>query len=400
MARFFCFILLTLKRLYYIIYYIIKNGAYIVRSNCVAVLDIRSSVVCAIVGERGVNNTFIIKSKYTCSYDGYAEGELLDEKSFVSAVNDVVRSTMSATGGVKSFYVGIPGEFLKLKNVDKVLSFQSAKRISGSDCRLLMDMSVPKPEVGWTNIRHSCLYYVLSDKRKVIEPIGEVSDSLQGKSCFYYCNNSFLNTLAKAFSAFKGISLNYIPINYAEAMYLVEAEKRDECAVLFDLGYISSTYSVICGNGLLYSESFSVGVGHLAFLLMTELDIPFEVAQSYLSTVNLNAKEKLSSVEECVYEGKLYAYSAAELRNIIREGLDGICETIEECRQNFTGRNIDNKPLLVTGEGIKVVRGTAEHLAGRLVRNVDLVAPKVPYYDKPHFSSSLSLLDMALKDAK
>ncbi|MDE7329509.1 MAG: hypothetical protein K2N30_00170, partial [Clostridia bacterium] len=183
------------------------------------------------------------------------------------------------------------------------------------------------------------------------------------------------------------------------AMYLVEAEKRDECAVLFDFGYISSTYSVICGNGLLYSESFSVGIGHIAFYLMTELDIPFAVANSYLSTVNLNAKEKLNKTEECVYDGKTYAFPASQLRDIIREGLDGVCETIEECRQNFSGRNIEGKPLLVTGEGIKVVRGTAEHIAGRLVRGVEVVAPKVPYYDKPHFASSLSLLNTALKDA-
>lgn len=370
------------------------------RSNSVAVLNVRSSDVCAIVGERGVNNTFIIKSKYTCEYDGFAEGEFLDVESFVSAVTDIVKSTLSATGGVKNFYIGVPGEFLKLVNVDKVLSFQSAKKISSSDCRLLVDMSTPNDMNGWTKIRHSCLYFVLSDKRKVIDPLGEISDSLQGKSCFYFCNDSFIASVVRAFERFNGISLRFIPVPHAEAMYLVDTEKRDECAVLFDLGYISSTYSVICGNGILYSESFSVGIGHVAFYLMSELDIPFDVAKSFLSTVNLNAKEKLDTLEECMYEGENYAFPASKLRNIIREGLDGVCETIEECRQNFTGRNIDGKPLLITGEGVKVVRGTAEHLAGRLVRGVEVIAPRVPYYDKPHFSSSLSLLDMALKDAK
>lgn len=66
------------------------------RKKSVAVLDIRSSEVTAVVGERGVNNTFIIKSKYTCAYDGYAEGKLIDEDGFLSAVNDVVKSTVSA----------------------------------------------------------------------------------------------------------------------------------------------------------------------------------------------------------------------------------------------------------------------------------------------------------------
>ena len=100
------------------------------RTNCVAILDIRSAEMTAVVGERSVNGTFIIKSKYTCAYDGFAEGELLDVDNFISAVCDVVKSTLSCGSGIKSFYVGVPGEFLKLVSVDKVLSFQSAKKIS------------------------------------------------------------------------------------------------------------------------------------------------------------------------------------------------------------------------------------------------------------------------------
>lgn len=371
------------------------------RSKCVAVLDIRSDGLTAIVGERGVNNTFIIKSKYSCAYDGYAEGELLDTAGFESAVAEVVKNTLAATGGVKEFFVGIPGEFTKIINVDKVLSFPAAKKISRSDCELLVDMSRPEDDGKWKTVRHSCVYYVLSDKRKVIEPVGAVSDSLRGKTCFYLCNKSFIGCLTGIFAKFAGITaVNLIPSVYAQAMYLIEPEKRDECAVLFDLGYISSTYSVVCGNGLLYSESFSVGIGHVAFYLMTELDVPFKVASTLLSSVNLNAKEQPEAKEECVYEGKTYTFATSKVRELVREGLDGICETIEECRQNFSGRNIDSKPLLVTGEGIKTVRGAAEHLSGRLVKSVEIISPKVPYYDKPHFSSSLSLLNAALLQNK
>lgn len=370
------------------------------RKNYVAVLDIRSSEVTSVIGERGVNNTFIIKSKYTCSYDGYADGELLDIPSFDSAVSEVIRNTLSSAGGIKTFYVGVPGEFLKLVNTDSVLTFHSAKKIHRSDIQALGKMCTPPEESKWRTIRHSCLYYVLSDKRKVIDPIGAVSDSLQGKFCFLKCNNAFIACLMDIFKKFTGIqNINLIPMNFAEAMYLVEPENRDECAVLFDLGYISSTYSVICGNGLLFSESFSVGIGHVVFYLMSELDIPFEVASTFLSTINLNAKEKLNSIEQCIFEGKTYSFSTVNLRDKIREGLDGICETIEECRASFTGKNIDGKPLLITGEGVKTIRGAMDHISGRLVKGVEITSPKVPYYDKPQFASLFSLLDMALQDA-
>ncbi|MCH5142521.1 MAG: hypothetical protein J1G07_02270 [Clostridiales bacterium] len=370
------------------------------RNKYVAVLDIRSTEMTAVVGERGVNKTFIIKSKYTCTYDGYAEGELLDIPSFTAAITDVVKSTLSAMNGIKTFYVSIPGEFLKLVNTDRVLSFPSAKKITLTDCRNLVDAAKPPVEENWMTIRNSCLYYVLSDKRKVIYPVGAISDSLQGKFCFFKCRNSFVGCIMDAFKKFKDIqTIRLIPSNYAEAMYIVEPERRDECAVLFDFGFISSTYSVICGNGILYSESFSLGIGHIAVYLMEQLDIPYQVAMTFLSTVNLNAKEKLGDNAECIYEGKTYTFPTVELRDRIREALDGICETIEECRQSYTGRNIEGKPILVTGEGIKVVRGAIEHIAGRLVKTLETVAPNVPYYDKPRFSSLFSLLDTALNDA-
>ncbi len=371
------------------------------RKKSVAVLDIRSSEITAVVGERGVNNTFIIKSKYSCGYDGYAEGALIDENSFLSAVGDVVRSTVSAMGGVKTFYVGIPGEFTRIVNSDKVMSFQTSKKITAADCDYLAGMSAPSDTQEYQSIRHSCLYYVLSDKRKIINPVGTVSDSLQGKFCFYQCLNSFVDVLMKAFKPFTAIqNINLIPMVYAEAMYLIQPEQRDDCAVLFDLGYISSSYSVACGNGLAFSESFSVGIGHIAVYLMTELEIPFDVATEYLSMINLNAKETLNSMEECIYEGRAYKFPTVTLRDKIREGLDGICETLEECIQSFAGRNLDGKPINVTGEGVNVIRGTAEHLANRLVKNVEIIAPAIPYYDKPQFSSLLSLMNIAISDAE
>lgn len=369
------------------------------RSRYVAVLDVRSSEITAVVGERGVNNTFIIKSKFTCSYDGYAEGELLDKESFISAISGLVRNTLASSGGLKTFYVGVPGEFLKIINTDKVITFQSAKKIHKYDLQTLARMSAPASDKEWRTIRNSCAYYVLSDKRKLINPVGAVSDSLQGKFSFFKCNGVFIECLTQAFKKFGNIKdLNLIPAPLAEVLYLIEPEKRDECAVLFDLGYISSTYSVVLGNGILYSESFSVGIGHVAFYLMDELDIPFEVATTFLSTVNLNAKEKLESLEECIYDGKTYSFSTETLRDKIKEGLDLVCETIEVCRQNFSGRNIDGKPIFITGEGVNTVRGAIDHISGRLVKSVEIISPRVPYYDKPQFSSVFSLLDMALTD--
>lgn len=369
------------------------------KNRSVAVLDVRSSELCAAVGERGVNNTFIIKSKFSCKYEGYADGELLDIESFRHALRNVVKSTLSAaTARIREFYIGVPDEFVRVVNTDQVLGFPSPVRINAKHLKNLAQISEPEDIGGYSVVKSAPMYYVLSDKRRTVNPVGAVSDSLRAMLSFFLCRTAFAECLVEAFRPFENISdLNLIPQCYAQAMYLVRPEQRDGCAVLFDMGYISSSYTVVCGNGVAFNESFSLGTGHIALLLSSRLEIPFDAAEMLLAKINLNAKGKIVTAEEVRCRGETYTFPAATLREIVREGLDGICETLEECRQCYTGKNLKDKPLLATGEGIRTVRGTAEHISSRLVAGVEVVAPDVPYYDKPVFSSLFSLLNAALE---
>ena len=75
-------------------------------NKSVTVIDVRSSEITAVVAERGVNNTFIIKSSFTAPYDGYAEGKFLDVNGFGEALASVVRRTLAACGDkVRTVYV-------------------------------------------------------------------------------------------------------------------------------------------------------------------------------------------------------------------------------------------------------------------------------------------------------
>ncbi|MCD7729696.1 MAG: hypothetical protein LUI60_07300 [Clostridia bacterium] len=369
-------------------------------SKSVAVLDIRSSEITSVVAERGVNNTFIVKSKFAHAYEGYAEGQLLDIRSFETAVQSVVQSTLSAVNEkIKTFYVSIPGEFSDVINSDNVISFPSSKKVSRSDVKNLEESSYPKDDKIWRTVCDGKLFFVLSDKRKVINPIGMPTDSLRGRMCFYRCKQSFADCVTNAFHPFAGIThIVFVPSVHAQAMYLVAPERRDEYAVLFDFGYISSSFSVICGNGVAYCESFSLGAGHIAVYLMEALEIPYDVAAAILDKVNLNAGEGSPATIEHYHEGKLYKFDAATLRQKVAEGLDLICEAIEECYANFTEKNLDGKPVYITGECVNTIRGATDHISNRLVRSVNIAAPNIPYYDKPQFSSLFSLIDYALNE--
>ncbi len=369
-------------------------------NKSVAVVDIRSYKITAAVVERGVNGTFVIKSKFSTAYDGYAEGQLIDVRNFSIALSQAVKSILNSCGDkIKKLYIGVPGEFTKVVNTDKGIAFQSMKKVSKADVAAVEEASRPADSDLWRVMACGCQYYILSDMRRVVEPIGMLTDSLRGRICFYMFNSSFAECVENALENFSGIrSIKFLPSIHAEAMYLIPPERRDEYAVLLDLGFISSTYSVICGNGVVYSQSFSLGVGHLTVYLTEALNVPYKVAEALLGMVNLNIRESSSHTLEYADGGEFYSFPAAEVNEKVREGLDGICGVIEECMLGYTEKNIVYKPIYLTGECADTVRGAADHISGRLVRAVNILAPRVPYYDKPTFSSLFSLFDMALAD--
>ncbi|MDE7087296.1 MAG: hypothetical protein K2O67_03790, partial [Clostridia bacterium] len=317
------------------------------RNKSVAVLDIRSGEITAAIAEKGVNNTFIIKNKYTRSYDGYAEGALLDTDDFSKAVRSALNSVVSsADSSVKRLYVSIPCEFVETQATDNVISFHSAQRVSINQLRAVTENSVPDVSENETVIKCGALYYVLSDKRRMLNPVGMTSDSLRARLSFFICKSAIMDLIVRAASPFRTIKqFEWFPQNYAEGLYLFEPEQRDGYSLLLDFGYISSAFSVVCGNGIAFSEAFSVGVGHLALLVSDALNIPFGAATELIGQVNLNAKDREDAVEEIFFEGKPYKFPAAEVRDLIREGLDGICEMIETCLQSFTAKDLTGAPI-------------------------------------------------------
>ncbi len=368
------------------------------RNKSVTVLDIRSSEICAAMAEKGVNNTFIIKSKYKQPYEGFAEGEILDIEDFVGAIKTAVGNVLSSAAmPVKSIYVSVPGEFTEIVQTDKVLSFSSSQRISRRHVEALTEISAPQVNQGEIIVKSGALFYVLSDKRKLLNPVGMISDSLRARLSFFKCKTVFTDTVARALKEFESVKdIRWIPQNYAEGLYLFDNEKSDEYSVLFDFGDISSSFCVVCGNGLAFGESFSIGINHIAVLLMEALNIPYGVAYALMKKVNLNARDTYSSVCEHLEDGEEFKFGATELRNLIKEGLDGVCEMLEACLQSFAFKDLTGAPVYITGEGVGVIRGTIEHFSSRLVTPVETVAPKLPYYDKPRFSSLFSLLHAAL----
>ena len=204
----------------------------------VAVLDVRSSEVTVLIGERGVNHTFVFKASRTEPYEGYDEdGAFFADKGFADAVLRAVDGVERVCGErIRTLYVGVPGMFTLVVPKEHEISFPASKRISQRDVTLLFD-SGREECPGYRFIRATSMFFLTSDKRRVIDPVGLVSDKLSGLLTYFYCSNYFAERMQSVFGHLP-VELHYLPSEAVQASYLIPPETRDETALFLDTGYI------------------------------------------------------------------------------------------------------------------------------------------------------------------
>ncbi len=364
----------------------------------VAVMDIRSSEITVVVGERGVNNTFVFRAIKTVEYGGYNGGVFFSEKELSDTVSSALREVEKVCGEkIRNLYVGVPGEFLEVRLSEPVTGFSKRKRISDKDIAALYD-SGKENVLGMNFLRAGSAVFTTADKRRVIDPVGILSTSLKGIVSYCYCSAYFSETVEKIFSG-TGIQLTYLPSMLAMACYLIPSETRDEYAFLLDVGNFSSTVMLIQGNAILAQSTAPVGRAQILKQLIDAFSLPYDAATALLGKTNLYTRSNAGTFE-FTSRNISYEVDLDRLVEAVKDGLDAVCEMVGEFMENMHGRELDYKPLYVTGEGISDIRGALEHVSKRVDRVCEYIAPDLPYYDKPSMSSYISLVDMACTDKR
>ncbi len=361
----------------------------------VAILDVGSAEITALVAERGINKTFVLKGKYSFGYDGFGNGEFLNEESLALSLKEAVNCLKSTLkGNPVTVYVGVPGEFTSVTVKQSQISFEKKKRIEESDVDALFDAAFVVQSSKHTLINRSAIVYELDDFRRLANPLGAVSEILKGKLSFISCSNYFIEKISPVLTEAGIKNIEYISVPLAEAMYLIDADTRDRITLLVDVGYISTTVSIIQGDGLICQRAFSFGGGYITGKIVERYGVDFAVAERLKRKINLTAMNT-TSLDVIDGEDGNY-YSVNEIKECIFSMLDVLAEEISDFMETCGYTLPEYVPLTVTGGGISFLRGAKERLSDRLNMSVKVVAPSVPMMNNPTLSSLLSVLDMAL----
>ena len=375
------------------------------KNKSVAILDIRSGEVTFLLGSKGVNGTFVFSGSHTEAYDGYAVEGFINEESFRRAVTSAITYVrQNYEGVIDELCVGVPSSFISVKTKGHTISFPFKRKLSSQDVEDLFESGLSDLMGVGHCIRKSGMYFTLGDNRKyfqVKDLYGVPTTMLKGGLCYYFVSESFYEGMKQLFAGLGFEDVQFIPSTLAQATYLLPEKRREGYAFLLDIGFLTTSISVIYGNGIVHEETFNAGVGQILISLMENFDVDYAQAQEILAAANISGGSFPKGMQFALESGERQ-FSVQEINDVIKIGLDVTCERVDKFfERHYKDKNaaaLMVNPISVTGEGIHEIKGAAEHVSRRLNRLTEIVYPELPFFGKPSFSSRIGLLNTALKD--
>ena len=379
---------------------------YGMTKDSVALLEIGSQKITCIIGQRGVNGTFLIKSLAECEYEGFCDGNFFDQQSLSRAISEVLKNTSKAARtSIGKLFVSVPGEFSYVKVKESSLAFTRKKRIRSRDIQDLFDQMGSDDGNGYVLTDAHAIHYRLDDNRRVYDAEGLKSFKISALISYVYTSKVYVKKLKNICNLLGVSKVEFISESLAESKYLVPKEERDLKRIIVDVGYLTTNVLVTYGSGLLYQKAFSYGGGYItADLIKTvEVDRPidmglkFEMAERLKRKINLGYDIKTEGYYQLTINDEDFLLPLQKSNFTVRFCLDQLAGYIDgvmkECPLDLT----INAPIAITGGGIAYMRGAKEYISSRLEMPVQIIAPQIPFMNKPDESASLSLLNEALE---
>lgn len=370
-------------------------------NNNVIVIDVGSSKIIAVSGERGVNGTFAIDAFSELRYEGFSEGKFFDEGELKQTIINVLTAVCdSSRYKASEIFVGVPGSFIRIENRKFRLSFGRKKKITAKDKEDLLEAGKRKIEVAGYEAAHaSGVYYSLDDNRKVADPVGCVSSSLGGLITYQLCENYFSELVRTAVAKVSKASVRFVYDGYVEGRFLLGDDAVDAVKVIVDVGYITTNSTIFVGDGVIAKDSLDCGGGYITAALVEKYGLSPGAAERLKREISLGYVRGGQSKYVVEDDGDVKSYPVEEINETVKGVLDEIAGNVDEFLEENSGK-VNVGEIYLTGGGISYMRGAKEHLAGRFGQAVDVLVPAVPQYNKPVYASAISLLDFALAERK
>ena len=362
-------------------------------TNEAVALDVSSKNLTSVVAIVKAGKLLSLKQVDSVPYSGFYEGEWLDENELKEKAYGLLQNALKDVKGKrKVLHVSVPAEFLAVNVKGVSVEYDRVRKITSADLDYFYYKGDTFGDGEFIPINASDVAFSLDGGSNTTEsPIGEAVQKIAGEVSYVFCEKSYFSIFDELASKLGFKETHYYATPLCEGLNIFEKEERFNELLLIDVGYLSTSVSVMKGNGLMALRSFSYGLGHVAANVYEALEIPFDDASELIGKIDLN----LNYTDE-IYETKSgYKIYMADVASIVIDSLRVLSATIKDAIVECGYIPTPSLPFYVTGEGLEL-KGITKYLERGLIKELEIVAPKNPAYNKPQNSSAISLINIAV----
>ena len=367
------------------------------RKRRVAVIDVGSSKITALSVNYNKDGSFTTGLLVDEQYGGFSEGEFFDENEFEDAVRRAFKE-IKANSKFKfsEIIVGVPNAFIKLQRKRFKIDFQKVKKITNKDVKKLIETGENKSEFGGYELVDELSISFGVNGKKVFDPIGFHASELGGFISYIFARNSFLQSVRIALIKEKSAVIRFVSSDYAVGKYFLGDKLKTEPVIIADIGYISSSFSLLYGGGIVDAVSVDAGGGFITADLMKRYSIDLSDAETLKRSINLGLKDGITGNYKIQTDTGVMEFPISEINGGAKEVIDEAVGALDDFIDNNKAKFQGEIKVYLVGGGISRIRGAVQHVSARISTDVEILKPDLPSYDRPERSSAIALAGYAI----
>lgn len=366
-----------------------------------AAIDFGTSKIVTLVAESGGFNRCDIIGSGTVPYDGYMDGQWNSPDKLVLAVqNSISAAELEAKSKIKELYVGVPCEYMRVLATSAETTVGAADgRVSDADVSAVQDAAADKLDLANVDgvvVHRSPAWFMIDGGKKTMSPVGLRGTNLAASVSFVLADPGFIDSVKQLFDGLGITVMGFLSPSMGEALLLLPLEDRDRAAILIDVGYTNTEFSVVEGDALVYHCVLPIGGGHITADLATDLELPMRAAEQIKrSYIFMPDEFDPAGDPEVIDEaGRRLTFPLKTVQGIIEKDVDDLADmialAIKDAEQHLSPRS----QVFITGGGLAMMRGGREYLAAKLGRPVKGPMAKAAKLNSQKYASALGLVDL------
>lgn len=369
--------------------------------NVAAAIDFGTSKIVTLLAESGGFNRCDIIGSGTVPYDGYIDGHWNAPEKLSEAVRSSISAAeLEAKTHIKELYVGVPCDYMRVVSTDAQIPVRAADgRVADEDVNAVEDAAADKLNLidqGGVVIHRSPAWFSVDGGKKTMSPVGLRGQTLTAATSFIIADPAFIEDIRSLFKELGITIMGFLSPSMGEALLLLPLEDRDRAAVLIDVGYINTEFSVVEGDAIVYHVVLPLGGGHIAADLATELQIPMRAAEQIKRSYIFMPDEfdPVGDPEVIDNEGKRLTFPLSFVKRVVEKDVDDLAEMVNLALKDAAKHLSSRSQIFMTGGGLAMMRGGREYLAGKLGRPVKGPMAKAAKLNSQKYASALGLVDL------